>query len=205
MHTVRNRVASRPRPPRSSTKGKVPRSAALVAPTRREPAFLLRHPNPPAFPEHLILPAPRGAVIASVPWPERPVTPKAPARKKRGKNDKGKTLKGKLEAKQCRPSPPRKATRRKAADARKPASQEAELPMAARPPAAMPSAPNVQPGSDATVAMTMIDLLDRAGDGARASLSTNRIPFGQSLRNDGRSHAAAAFAYPHASARQRPF
>lgn len=162
MHTVRNRVASRPRPPRSSTKGKVPRSAALVAPTRREPAFLLRHPNPPAFPEHLILPAPRGAVIASVPWPERPVTPKAPARKKRGKNDKGKTLKGKLEAKQCRPSPPRKATRRKAADARKPASQEAELPMAARPPAAMPSAPNVQPGSDATVAMTMIDLLDRA-------------------------------------------
>ena len=59
MHTVRNRVASRPRPP--AVKRTIPRT---------KDAFLLLTPTPPAFPPHLILPPARGAVIRTIPWPE---------------------------------------------------------------------------------------------------------------------------------------
>lgn len=59
MHTVRNRVASRPRPP--AVRRTLPRT---------KDAFLLLTPTPPAFPPHLILPPARGAVIRTIPWPE---------------------------------------------------------------------------------------------------------------------------------------
>ena len=59
MHTVRNRVAARPRPP--SVRRNKPRA---------KDAFLLRAPTPPAFPAHLIVPPARGAVIRTIPWPE---------------------------------------------------------------------------------------------------------------------------------------
>lgn len=62
MHTVRNRVASKPR-----NKGKMP----VRGPQKKsEPAFMLRSGNPPAFPTGLIVPPPRGAQITAVPWPE---------------------------------------------------------------------------------------------------------------------------------------
>lgn len=142
MHTVRNRVASRPRPPRASTKGKVPRSPSPL-PGRREPSFLLRQANPPAFPDHLILPAPRGAVIASVPWPE---SPKPAAPKKPRKVAKGKSAKR-------RPAPTRKTAPKKA---RSPAKAAKALPR-------KPAAPAVPPPSpEPPAAMTTIDLLDRA-------------------------------------------
>lgn len=153
MHTVRNRVASRPRPPRSSAKGKVPRSNV---PThgRREPAFLLRQPNPPAFPEHLILPVRRGAVIASVPWPEAPAPEAAPVPKKPRKVAKGKSA-----ARKRRSPSPRKTPARKPAAARK-ASRE-EAPATAPAVAAVPSAKEA-PARDFPATMTTIDLLDRA-------------------------------------------
>lgn len=93
MHTVRNRVASRPRPASSRSRTKVAKSKSQVA-RRKEPAFLLRTPNPPAFPAHLILPPPRGAVISKMPCPEAPVAkgstaPKKP--RKAAKNRKGTT------------------------------------------------------------------------------------------------------------------
>lgn len=79
MYTVRNRVASRPRVP---AKAKPPAKRSK----QREPAFLLKNGNPPAFPPGLIIPPPRGAVIAAIDWPdapkiERTVTRKATARK----------------------------------------------------------------------------------------------------------------------------
>lgn len=139
MHTVRNRVASRPRPPRASAKGKVPR-APLPVPARKEPSFLLRQANPPAFPDHLILPAPRGAVIASVPWPE---APKPPAPKKPRKVAKG------------------KSARRRPGPARKTAPKKAKAPAKALP--KKPAAPAVPPPSTELPApMTTLDLLDRA-------------------------------------------
>lgn len=142
MHTVRNRVASRPRPPRASTKGKVPRAHAQNRPSR-EPSFLLRQPNPPAFPDHLILPAPRGAVIASVPWPE---SPKPAAPKKPRKVAKGKSAKR-------RPAPARKTAPKKA---KAPAKTAKAVP-------SKPAAPAVPPpSSEPSAAMTTIDLLDRA-------------------------------------------
>lgn len=171
MHTVRNRVASRPRPPRASAKGKVPRSPASTAPTapgRREPAFLLRHPDPPAFPAHLIVPAPRGVVIASVPWPEASTAETPPAAKKsatakpktaksrtakpsvaKGKSTRAKSSGGKP----CRSSP-RKAPARKSAGAAK--SLCGKAPAVASAGLASPSAEQVR------ATMTMIDLLDRA-------------------------------------------
>jgi len=62
MHTVRNRVASKPR-----HKGKTQPPGPARKP---EPAFLLKSGNPPAFPAGLIIPAPRGAMITAVPWPD---------------------------------------------------------------------------------------------------------------------------------------
>lgn len=62
MHTVRNRVASKPR-----NKGKMPVRGPHKKP---EPAFMLKSGNPPAFPTGLIVPPPRGAMIIAVPWPE---------------------------------------------------------------------------------------------------------------------------------------
>lgn len=142
MHTVRNRVASRPRPPRVSTKGKVPKTPA-PSQRRREPAFLLCQPNPPAFPEHLILPARRGAVIASVPWPELPAAEATPAPRKPRK-----VAKGKGATRKRRPPSARKAPARKSATARKKA--------------VAPALAAVPPAKDEPAAMTTIDLLDRA-------------------------------------------
>ena len=62
MHTVRNRVASKPR-----NKGKMPPRGTRK---KQEPAFMLKSGNPPAFPIGLIVPPPRGAMITAVPWPE---------------------------------------------------------------------------------------------------------------------------------------
>lgn len=140
MHTVRNRVASRPRPPRASIRGKPPRSKASAV-SLREPSFLLRQANPPAFPDHLILPAPRGAVIASIPWPEAPATPSS---KKPRKVAKGKSAKR-------RPTTARKASRKKSANrTRAPAKRASAAATAAL------------PSTEAPAAMTTIDLLDRA-------------------------------------------
>lgn len=61
MHTVRNRVASKPRP--------MGKAKPAVKRKRCEPAFMLKAGHPPAFPAGLIVPPPRGAVIATVPWP----------------------------------------------------------------------------------------------------------------------------------------
>ncbi|WP_168854734.1 hypothetical protein [Novosphingobium sp. ERN07] len=107
MHTVRNRVASRPRPPSSRSRAKVAKSKSQVV-RRKEPAFLLRIPNPPAFPAHLILPAPRGAVISTMPGPEAPVAKRSIAPKKprkAAKNRKGTmkgTTKGSARVKACK-------------------------------------------------------------------------------------------------------
>lgn len=81
MHTVRNRVASRPRPPGSRSRAKTAKPKSRAS-RRKEPAFLLRSSNPPAFPAHLILPPPRGAVISTVSWPETPVAKRSTAPKK---------------------------------------------------------------------------------------------------------------------------
>jgi hypothetical protein len=78
MHTVRNRVAAKPR-----VSGKAKASAKRT--NRREPAFLLKNGNPPAFPAGLIIPPPRGAVIAAVPWPEAPAVKLAPRPKRPAK------------------------------------------------------------------------------------------------------------------------
>lgn len=181
MHTVRNRVASRPRPPRASTKGKVPRSPASTAPTasgRREPAFLLRHPDPPAFPAHLIVPAPRGVVIASVPWPEastaqtppatgksakaKPRTAKSRTAKSRTAKSrtatsgvaKGKSASGKNSGGKARRSSPRKASARASTGAAKSVCGKG---------AAVAAEVVTPPSAEQVPAtMTMIDLLDRA-------------------------------------------
>lgn len=65
MHTVRNRMANRP-PARSKGKRPNPRPPAVPP-----PPFLLRASDPPSFPPGLIVPAPRGAIIAALPWPDR--------------------------------------------------------------------------------------------------------------------------------------
>lgn len=143
MHTVRNRVASRPRPPRASTKGKVPRIPALEC-ARREPSFLLRQPHPPAFPAHLILPAPRGAVISTVPWPEQA----APKPKKARKAAKRKANKG--PAKTGRTAA-RKSTQKKASSRNK-----------ALPKSAATGTPDVQLLPEQLHALTASELLDRA-------------------------------------------
>lgn len=85
MHTVRNRVASKPR-----QKGKA--APPGVGHVGKEPAFLLRNGNPPAFPAGLIVPAPRGAIISLMPWPEvaasgaqTRLAPKASTRRKPAK------------------------------------------------------------------------------------------------------------------------
>lgn len=142
MHTVRNRVASRPRPPRASTKGKVPRTPALEC-ARREPSFLLRQPHPPAFPAHLILPAPRGAVISTVPWPEQA----APKRKKARKATK---RKGKGQARTVQ------TTARKSTPKKAPARAKAP------PKSATTICPDVELLPDELHVLTASELLDRA-------------------------------------------
>lgn len=108
---------------------------------RREPSFLLRQPDPPAFPQHLILPAPRGAVIASIPWPEAPVPP---APKKPAKVAKGKSVKR-------RPPSARKTTRSKPQRRSGTGAVQTVAATSAAPPPVEPPAP-----------ITTIDLLDRA-------------------------------------------
>lgn len=72
MHTVRNRMANRP-PARSKGKRPNPRPPAVPP-----PPFLLRASDPPSFPPGLIVPAPRGAIIAALPWPEAVASPALP-------------------------------------------------------------------------------------------------------------------------------
>lgn len=81
MHTTRNRVASRPRPPSSRNRAKTAKPKS-PQPRGNAPAFMLRSANPPAFPAHLILPPPRGAVISTMPWPEAPARKRTAAPKK---------------------------------------------------------------------------------------------------------------------------
>ncbi len=139
MHTVRNRVASRSRP-----MGK-----AKSAGSRKhcEPAFMLKSGNPPAFPAGLIVPPPRGAVIATVPWPAPAslesaliVLPAKPLRKPAS----------------ARRSAPRKP--------RKPRKSAARKPRAAprRPKHAAQVASIAPDKQEATVPMLTADLLDRA-------------------------------------------
>jgi hypothetical protein len=125
MHTVRNRVAAKPR---VSGKAKSPAKRT----NRREPAFLLKSGNPPAFPAGLIIPPLRGAVIAAVPWPEAPMPPAAPKQK-------------------------RAAKPRKAASGRKagPAKRRAPVPKAARKVLPLPTTAKAEP-------MPTVDLLSRA-------------------------------------------
>lgn len=133
MHTVRNRVASRPRPPITHAGAKVAKSKTRK-PRRKEPAFLLSSPHPPAFPAHLIVPPPRGAVISTMPWPE---TPKQKA--------------------QTAPKKPQKAaTRRKTAPKggnRKPPRKAVASPATVKKEPPVPTVP---------VPVATIDLLDRA-------------------------------------------
>lgn len=139
MHTVRNRVAARPR---LSGKGVVP-----PAPRRkREPAFMLLSGNPPAFPTGLIVPPPRGAVIATVAWPDSPVSP----------SPKPPRAKAKPARKRASPQK-RKKTAAKAAGAIKPpAKPRAALRRTATPAVPIPATPNKD------TAMTIDDLIDRA-------------------------------------------
>lgn len=143
MHTVRNRVASRPRPPRASAKGKVPRTPALEC-ARREPSFLLRQPHPPAFPAHLILPVPRGAVISAVPWPEQ-AAPK-PRKARKATKRKGKGQQAKSGRTTARKSTPKKA----------PAGAKA------LPKGAATVSPDVELLPEQLHALTASELLDRA-------------------------------------------
>lgn len=110
MHTVRNRVASRPRPPSARNRAKTATSKAQQ-PRRKEPAFLLRSANPPAFPAHLILPPPRGAVISTMPWPEAPprkrqAAPKKPRKVAKNRKTVAKGGSRKIAAKPA-PTPPK--------------------------------------------------------------------------------------------------
>ncbi|MBF9151959.1 hypothetical protein [Novosphingobium jiangmenense] len=117
----------------------MPRAPSPVL-ARKDPSFLLRQANPPAFPDHLILPAPRGAVIASVPWPEapKPAAPKKPRKVAKGKSAK-----------------------RRPTTARKTAPKKAKAPARASPrKSAAPAVP--PPSTEPPAAMTTIDLLDRA-------------------------------------------
>lgn len=142
MHTVRNRVASRPRVP---AKAKPPAKRN----SRREPAFLLKNGNPPAFPPGLIIPPPRGAVIAAIDWPdapkiERTVTRKAAARKQHPSQQKSAL-------------PKHGKPKRKAAKQSKP-----QRPLAASGPlaeAARPQSVDIMKGNETLVAE---DLLTRA-------------------------------------------
>lgn len=141
MHTVRNRVASTPRPP-----GKAKPSAR--ARKRREPPFMLQHGNPPAFPAGLIVPPPRGAVIATVPWPLLPAEASAPLRA-----DKPKRVhKAAISPKVPGPRKPRKSSARKSGAAPRKAK-------------ALARTTDPQPTSitqDTAIPMTTADLLDRA-------------------------------------------
>lgn len=74
MHTVRNRVASKPRH-QGKKRG---RSRA-----KAEPAFLLQTGNPPAFPAGLIVPPPRGASITTIPWPDVPPVAAKPGNRRK--------------------------------------------------------------------------------------------------------------------------
>lgn len=87
MHTVRNRVAAKPRSKGKSQPPARPRAKA-------EPAFMLRTGNPPAFPSGLIVPAPRGAVIRAVDMPAAaPRVPGKPASRRKAPARKTKTAK----------------------------------------------------------------------------------------------------------------
>jgi hypothetical protein len=135
MHTVRNRVASRPRPPSTHASAKAKTSKSPQS-RRKDPAFLLRSPHPPAFPAHLIVPPPRGAVISTMPWPEAPKLKTTTAPKKPRKVAKS------------RKTAPKGGTRKKPRNA---AAKQAHLPPS--------SAIAVK---ETPVPMTTIDLLDRA-------------------------------------------
>lgn len=129
MHTVRNRVASKPRP---MGKAKPAGNAK-----RREPAFMLKSGNPPAFPAGLIVRPPRGAVITAVPWPAMAMPESKPV----------------IAVKSEIPRKPRNARKQ---SARKP---RATL---RKPKAAAQIAIIVPDKQDATAPMLTADLLDRA-------------------------------------------
>lgn len=134
MHTVRNRVASRPRPPITHAGAKVAKSKTRK-PRCKEPAFLLRTAHPPAFPAHLIVPPPRGAVISTMPWPEAPKQKAQTAPKK----------------------PQKAATRRKTAPKAKGGAGKKP-----RKTTAKHTPPPATAAKEAPAPMTTIDLLDRA-------------------------------------------
>ncbi|MBB3859656.1 hypothetical protein GGQ88_000896 [Novosphingobium hassiacum] len=134
MHTVRNRVASKPRP--------MGKAKPAVNRKRREPAFMLKSGHPPAFPAGLIVPPPRGAVIATVPWP-------APARVESALIT--------LPAKPARkPSGPRKARKARKSAARKHRSASGKQKRTRQ------VAMITHDKQEATAPMITADLLDRA-------------------------------------------
>lgn len=142
MHTVRNRIASKPR-----QNGKVPSHGA---PKMHEPAFMLRSGNPPAFPAGLIIPAPRGALITAVPWPEAGASETGISARpaSRQKVDPGKPHHGK--SRKRKPTPKRKP---------KPYAGRSHKALAAANPAfPLPNSLN----AEAPVTMMTEDLLDRA-------------------------------------------
>lgn len=141
MHTVRNRAASTPRPPRKAT-------PPARARKRREPPFMLQHGNPPAFPAGLIVPPPRGAVIATVPWPLLPVEASA----RSGAEKPKRVRKAASSPKASGPRKPRKSS----------VGKSRAVPGKAK---AAPRAATQQPTSitqDTAIPMTNADLLDRA-------------------------------------------
>lgn len=135
MHTVRNRVASRPRPP-SKHAGAKAKTQKTPQSRGKDSAFLLRAPHPPAFPAHLIVPPPRGAVISTVPWPETPKPKAASAPKKPRK------------IANTRKTAPKGGSRKKPRTAAAKQVRSAPVPATA--------------AKDALAPMTTIDLLDRA-------------------------------------------
>ncbi|MDT0506885.1 hypothetical protein [Novosphingobium sp. MMS21-SN21R] len=142
MHTVRNRVAAKPR-----SKGK---SQPAVRPcAKAEPAFMLRTGNPPAFPQGLIVPAPRGAVIRAVDMPA--ATPRVPGKP---------ASRRKTPVRKAAPVAARKAR------AAKPSAQgqrKTRIPaVPAEAAKAVASAPASQPLAQDTATMMTQDLLERA-------------------------------------------
>ncbi len=137
MHTVRNRVASKPR-----SKGKMPPRGTRK---KQEPAFMLKSGNAPAFPVGLIVPPPRGAMITAVPWPEI-AAPKARATTKPNTRRKA--------------APPKVRKPRTAAPnaAAPPASAKRKPRAVAKPPVTA----GQPPAQDAAAAMMTENLLDRA-------------------------------------------
>lgn len=136
MHTVRIRVTSRPRP--------VGKAKPTSNAKRREPAFMLKSGNPPAFPSGLIVRPPRGAVITAVPWPVI------------GASET--TLIAAAPKKSTKPASPRKAAPRK--PRKSAASKQRAAAHKARPKRQVAAIIPVK--QEGTASMFTADLLDRA-------------------------------------------